>query len=897
MAVDIIGATNIDGSGNVVADLQDMVKQTIRANGVPVTRASVFNFIGGTTVMNPKTGAVDITFPTSSQGGSGLYMLDPMAAPYNAKGDNSTDDRAAIQACATDCVSQNLPMYVRPGHIFYCNMTIANPSIAVNGDFSVIGFDKVNSGFRFGPEKPQYGLNYSGFEQKSASGKAMRFQGVNIIGPNAPGPYTVIYNCGNGTLSANINNAVTSLTTTAPNTFQMPAPFVIIIDTEQIKVGAFNSTTGVMSSLTRGYNGSTAASHTAGAVTTLYNKSTLASNYTANSTTMVVADSLPFPTTTTGFAFQVQVDSEIFLVTGVSGNTLTVVPGYRGTTPANHSSGAVIQGQNNNNELGNGQSQRDNQAIYGILIPPQTSAGCTLTLIDAQVTGSWAEGIYIQGGTGTAGVKAEFRESYATGSNEGMLFFQGAGITDARLTVYNSKFEGGTHDYNPSPVNGGGGFYGHNVYYHPHISTWTFGATSGTCLGNTGWHHNSAGGINQSRGQFNMHIGFLNDTLSGPVWTSDQMPTHFSGGDFIGGAVLVRQPGSYTNCQFRGAFTSFTSNEQSGDVTIGSGCSFWPSNPGVGVSGVSLGHKVGNTWKLQGGKAMLTPPYPFWTANNQNAKGDFCIVKQASEYATNSSYFQCTSATGSRFSGGSEPTWNTTVGGTTTDNDLVWTCLGTLDTYTQFLATLSTCTGEVIIEDWDFYAMYNQFNRPQYYITLDGSPTVYIRRCRFNMGSSGPYYGSAIYLTSTFTGTVIVENNELIGASGNLVEDGKASGAAVVFGQNNVLGSGTLKTAGRPMCVQPRNAFNQTSVASAGNVTLSSDYNQVHVTGTTAINNLYVSSSAATPCFAGTYSLILDAACSFTNAGNIKATAGARTANDMVTFLYDPVAGYWYEVK
>lgn len=69
-------------------------------------------------------------------------------------------------------------------------------------------------------------------------------------------------------------------------------------------------------------------------------QSTLASNYTTTGTTLAVASGQ-------GAYFRkwqvLEVDSERFLVTGVSGDTLTVAYGYQGTTNANHSSGATVK--------------------------------------------------------------------------------------------------------------------------------------------------------------------------------------------------------------------------------------------------------------------------------------------------------------------------------------------------------------------------------------------------------------------------------------------------------------------------------------------------------------------------------------------------------------------------
>lgn len=71
------------------------------------------------------------------------------------------------------------------------------------------------------------------------------------------------------TLSANINNAVTSLTFTV-GTGWPALPFLMQIGTEVFTVTALNTGTGV-ATVTRGYNGTSAASHTAGDTMTQLN--------------------------------------------------------------------------------------------------------------------------------------------------------------------------------------------------------------------------------------------------------------------------------------------------------------------------------------------------------------------------------------------------------------------------------------------------------------------------------------------------------------------------------------------------------------------------------------------------------------------------------------------------
>ena len=68
-------------------------------------------------------------------------------------------------------------------------------------------------------------------------------------------------------------------------------------------------------------------------------KSTLNGDISAGATTIPVTSASSFPAA----PFRIAIDSEIFLVTAVSGNNLTVTPGYEGSTQATHTSGAGVR--------------------------------------------------------------------------------------------------------------------------------------------------------------------------------------------------------------------------------------------------------------------------------------------------------------------------------------------------------------------------------------------------------------------------------------------------------------------------------------------------------------------------------------------------------------------------
>ncbi|MDE3060736.1 MAG: hypothetical protein KGJ06_06975 [Pseudomonadota bacterium] len=67
--------------------------------------------------------------------------------------------------------------------------------------------------------------------------------------------------------------------------------------------------------------------------------STLNGAITAGAISLTVVSAGSFPVSGN---FRIIIDSEIFLVTAVSGSVFTVTPGYEGTTQASHASGATV---------------------------------------------------------------------------------------------------------------------------------------------------------------------------------------------------------------------------------------------------------------------------------------------------------------------------------------------------------------------------------------------------------------------------------------------------------------------------------------------------------------------------------------------------------------------------
>jgi hypothetical protein len=147
-----------------------------------------------------------------------------------------------------------------------------------------------------------------------------------------------------GTLSGAINSSTTSIKVTESGT-PPSTPFVIKIDTEQMNVTARAHATGCTGAtwcytVTRAYNGTTAASHSNGAAVTYRS----AVGCPTTCTSKVNETSAP----PTGTPFTILVDSEQMNVTSrtlVSGSTYqyAVTRAYNGTTAAAHSSGATVQ--------------------------------------------------------------------------------------------------------------------------------------------------------------------------------------------------------------------------------------------------------------------------------------------------------------------------------------------------------------------------------------------------------------------------------------------------------------------------------------------------------------------------------------------------------------------------
>lgn len=148
-----------------------------------------------------------------------------------------------------------------------------------------------------------------------------------------------------GTLAAAINSTNSTSIKVTESTPPPATPFVIKVDSEQMNVTARTNQTGqcvaptYCYTVTRGYNGTTAATHSNGAAVTYRSVTGCPSPCSFN------VDETVAPST--GTPFTIQIDSEKMQVTNrvlVSGSTYTYTAtrAYLGTTAAAHSAGATV---------------------------------------------------------------------------------------------------------------------------------------------------------------------------------------------------------------------------------------------------------------------------------------------------------------------------------------------------------------------------------------------------------------------------------------------------------------------------------------------------------------------------------------------------------------------------
>ena len=151
-------------------------------------------------------------------------------------------------------------------------------------------------------------------------------------------------------------------------------------------------------------------------------------------------------------------------------------------------------------------------------------------------------------------------------------------------------------------------------------------------------------------------------------------------------------------------------------------------------------------------QAALPSSYPAWTANTWYSPL-FVILDG------NGNLQQLTSVgSAPHQTGGTTPTWSIITGGTTTDGDITWTCLGA----GAWAANTAYAVGKIIQASFTYYITqtvqdgYNPYTQDPNYVTVQYSVTVSgIFQCII-AGTSGPLPGPS---WSNGFGTTTVDNN------------------------------------------------------------------------------------------------------------------------------------------
>ncbi|MHC4875350.1 MAG: choice-of-anchor Q domain-containing protein [Planctomycetota bacterium] len=142
------------------------------------------------------------------------------------------------------------------------------------------------------------------------------------------------------TLDGAIDASQTTITVANGTVFPAAGGFRVQIGTELLNVTSVN---GNVLTVVRGVEGSTAATHSDSAAVTLpaaeitpEGASTLVGNITSGTTTITVVDGSVFPSSG---SFEAVIGSEVVTVTGVVGNTLTIM---RGSNATSHTNGESV---------------------------------------------------------------------------------------------------------------------------------------------------------------------------------------------------------------------------------------------------------------------------------------------------------------------------------------------------------------------------------------------------------------------------------------------------------------------------------------------------------------------------------------------------------------------------
>ena len=96
--------------------------------------------------------------------GQAQTAIDVTAAPYGARGDGQTNDRAAFQAAINAAIQQRRPLWIpRPASFYRIELDNANPQLDVAGDLAVVGAGRGTTLLRVSVAAPQAGQSYHTF--------------------------------------------------------------------------------------------------------------------------------------------------------------------------------------------------------------------------------------------------------------------------------------------------------------------------------------------------------------------------------------------------------------------------------------------------------------------------------------------------------------------------------------------------------------------------------------------------------------------------------------------------------------------------------------------------------------------------------------------------------------